>query len=202
MINKTYKILVLIDCQNDFITGSLANLDAQKTVPNIVEKIKSEQWDNIIATFDTHDEDDYLTSKEGQSLPIKHCISHTDGWNMNKDIENAIVKISPKSKQYREVYKPTFGSLSRYGDELILFKTLPEVIEDIKKENSRNYENLEIHFCGFCTDICVISNVLIIKAQNYDCADIFVDSSCCAGVTPEKHRAAIEVMKSCQINVI
>ena len=177
------KILVVIDCQNDFIDGSLRNEEAIKTVPNIVKKIESFKGDNILVTRDTHDEN-YLTTKEGEKLPFVHCVNGTSGWYLNADIAKAL-----HQKELREeclvgyLNKPTFGS----------FK-LAEFIGSIK-------DDLEIEFVGFCTDICVISNVLMVKAATYENAEIFVDASCCAGVSVERHNAALLAMKSCQINI-
>lgn len=184
------KILVLIDVQNDFITGSLANKEAQKAIPNIVKKINEFDGDYIMCTFDTHTED-YLNTKEGKALPVVHCVKGTDGWRMNKDVAEALI-----GKNVYFIPKPTFGSVEgMYGDH-----SLTEAIIHLKK----NYKErpFEIEICGFVSDICVISNALILKTFCYDFADITVDSKCCAGITPEKHEAALEVMRSCQINVI
>jgi len=185
---KKKKILVIIDCQNDFITGSLRNEEAIKVVPNIVEKINNFNGDYILVTMDTHDEN-YLETKEGKMLPVKHCIKGTDGWKINKDIQDAICLAEGKNDGNRVIYfeKPTFGST-----------VMAEFLE-----MDKDFEgNLEIEFLGFCTDICVISNVLAEKAILYDRAEITVDATCCAGVTPEKHKSALEVMKSCQIKII
>ncbi len=183
------KILVVIDCQNDFITGSLRNEEAIKKVPNIVKKITDNDWDEIIVTQDTH-EDNYLETREGKNLPVVHCIKYTDGWKINEDIDRAI-KDAKFNRNINVVYvhKPTFGS-----------KTLRDIItEDFKYFKT---DDLQITFVGFCTDICVVSNVLLVKEALYEDANITVDSSCCAGVTPESHEAALLTMKMCQINVI
>lgn len=178
------KILAVIDVQNDFIDGSLRNEEAIKKVPNIVKKIKDFDGDAIIYTLDTHDTD-YLKSREGKLLPVEHCIRDTEGWNLNKDVEEAINDAQERGVAIYAVAKPTFGDLA-----------FAEAIDDFT-----HGEDFELEFVGFCTDICVVSNVLIAKAVFYDTADIAVDSSCCAGVTPEKHEAALETMRSCQINV-
>lgn len=183
------KILVVIDCQNDFITGSLRNEEAIKKVPNIVKKITDNNWDEIIVTQDTH-EDNYLETREGKNLPVVHCVKYTDGWKINEDIDRAI-KDAKFNRNINVVYvhKPTFGS-----------KTLRDIItEDYKYFKT---DDLQITFVGFCTDICVVSNVLLVKEALYEDANITVDSSCCAGVTPESHEAALLTMKMCQINVI
>lgn len=179
------KILIVVDGQQDFINGSLRNEEAIKAVPNIVKKINEFNGECIFVTMDTHS-DDYLESKEGIALPVKHCIKGTDGWNLNKDIENALINAELNRKiNVKYIEKPTFGSFA--------------VCEYLEYECDGE---LEVEYVGFCTDICVISNVLMDKALLYDRAEFIVDASCCAGVTPEKHKAALEVMKSCQINVI
>lgn len=181
-----HKVLVIIDAQNDFITGALANKEAQVAVPKIIELIKSQKWDAIIATQDTHHWG-YLETKEGEALPVIHCVLDTDGWKINSDILSAISNSHPKC--FKCICKPTFGSID-----------LPETIA-----NSIDLDcgdELEITFVGFCTDICVISNVLMTKAHFPYTADIYVKEDCCAGVTPESHEAALTVMRSCQINVI
>ena len=188
------KILVLIDVQNDFITGSLANEEAQKVIPNIVKKIDEFDGDYIMCTFDTHTED-YLNTKEGKALPVVHCVKGTDGWLMNNDVATALYYKNVKNVW--NIQKPTFGSVENVEPNL---PSLPEAI--MKVIDGKNKPSVEIEICGFCTDICVVSNALILKAFCYDFADITVDSNCCAGVTPEKHEAALEVMRSCQINVI
>ena len=184
---KTKKILVVIDCQNDFIDGSLKNEEAIKAVPNIVKKISEFDGDYILVTMDTHDEN-YLNTNEGKMLPVEHCIEGKIGWQINTDIKDALIYADVhKSQNVMYFYKPTFGSTS-----MAEFLELDEAFSG----------ELEIEYVGFCTDICVISNVLMDKAILYDRASITVDASCCAGVTPEKHKAALETMKSCQINVI
>lgn len=183
------KILIIVDCQNDFITGSLKNEYAIKTVPNIVKKINEFNGDLILVTMDTHGED-YLKTNEGINLPVEHCIKGTNGWELNKDVKKAIGRAEGRNKGNRVVFfeKPTFGSVS-----LSEFLNNDEICEN---------SELDIEIIGFCTDICVISNALLVKATVYDRANIIVDASCCAGVTNEKHMAALETMKSCQINVI
>lgn len=177
------KVLAVIDVQNDFITGALANPDAQKVVPNIVKKIEEFDGEFIVCTFDTHYERNYAKSKEGQAIP-EHCIWGSDGWRIEKSVEKAI-KSNKHYPYVQEVIKPTFGSIE-----------LPKYIGSFV-----NDEEFEIEFVGFCTDICVISNVLITKASFPNQANITVDSSCCAGLTPQKHEAALETMRSCLINV-
>lgn len=184
---KTKKVLIVIDCQNDFITGALRNEEAIKAVPNIVKKINEFDGDYIIVTMDTHGSN-YLETNEGKNLPVVHCVIATEGWEIQPDIKNALINADVnKNQNVMYFHKPTFGSTS-------MAKFL---------ENDKAFDcELEIEYVGFCTDICVISNVLMDKTFLYDRADFTVDASCCAGVTPEKHKAALETMKSCQINII
>lgn len=172
------KILVVVDMQNDFIDGALGTKEAQAIVDNVVKKI--ENFDGAIyVTYDTHFED-YMETNEGKNLPVCHCVRDTKGWMLNEKVKEAL----DKKESYTEVEKITFGSID-----------LPFVLAE---ENEM--DESEIELVGLCTDICVVSNALILKA-NYPDTDIYVDSSCCAGVTPEKHQAALETMRSCQIIV-
>lgn len=170
--------LVVVDMQKDFVDGSLGTIEAQGIVRNVCEKIKGFEGE-IICTFDTHNEN-YLDTAEGKKLPVKHCIKGTKGFELDEDVKSALA-----GKDYTIVEKPTFGSVK-----------LPEII----KEKAQG-EEFTVELIGLCTDICVVSNALLIKA-NFPEAEVFVDSSCCAGVTVESHNAALETMKSCQINVI
>ena len=172
------KFLVVVDMQKDFVDGSLGTIEAQGIVRNVCEKIKGFEGE-IIVTFDTHDEN-YLDTAEGKKLPVKHCIKGTKGFELDEDVKSAL-----EGKDYTSVEKPTFGSVK-----------LPEII----REKAQG-EDFTVELIGLCTDICVVSNALLIKA-NFPEAEVFVDSSCCAGVTVESHNAALETMKSCQINVI
>lgn len=172
------KVLVIVDMQNDFIDGSLGTKEAQAIVDNVVNKIK--HWDgDIIVTRDTHDEN-YLNTREGKYLPVKHCIKDTDGWQLNNKVLNALLHYN--TGKLNIIDKPTFGTF-----------LLKEYIYH------GNYEYIE--FCGLCTDICVVSNALIIK-NAFSEREVVVDSTCCAGVTPESHNAALLTMKMCQINII
>lgn len=166
------KVLVVIDCQNDFIDGVLGTNEALAIIPNVKKKIEEyrRRGDKIIFTRDTH-QNDYLNTNEGKHLPVKHCIEGTDGWDISNELD-----------VHNEDFifnKPTFGSL-RWKDFGF---------------------NGDIELVGLCTDICVVSNALILKAQ-FPELNITVDASCCAGVTPESHKAALTTMKMCQINVI
>lgn len=174
------KVLVVVDMQNDFITGALKNKRAEEIVPKIADYIK--QFEGItIFTRDTHGSD-YLETMEGKNLPIEHCIAGTDGWNV---YESLIKACEGKEGNCFVFNKPTFG----YASELAKF------IADFKQPIT------EIEFCGTCTDICVISNVLGMKEHMSE-IKISVHENMCAGLSEEKHKAAIEVMKSCQVEVI
>lgn len=184
----TNNILCVIDTQNDFIYGSLRNEEAIKTVPNIIEKINKFEGSQIYVTMDTH-KHDYLKTQEGLALPVEHCIKATPGWCIESEIKKALDSAEERNISVTYIEKPTFGSF--------------DLINKIYKKNPIICgENFHIDIIGYCTDICVISNALLLKAKFYDNADITVDASCCAGVTPESHKAALTTMKSCQINVI
>lgn len=172
------KILVVVDIQNDFVDGALGSKEAVAIIENACKKISGFDGD-IYVTLDTHGEN-YMNTEEGKKLPVPHCIKGTDGWKLNAQIENVL-----SGKAYTVIEKPTFGS-----------QKLAELI----KEKYGN-EEFTVELIGICTDICVISNALTIRAFNTEC-EITVDSSCCAGVSPEAHNAALAVMKSCLINVI
>lgn len=179
-------ILVIVDAQNDFIDGALGSEEAKSRIANISNKIKDFTDGLIITTQDTHQEN-YLETKEGKALPVTHCVEFSYGWGINVEVATSIIAKATMdpSISYDSVTKPTFGSTK-------LMKTIAEYVND---------EEFNITFVGFCTDICVISNALMAKAVFHKKANIYVDASCCAGVTPEKHNAALEVMKSCQIIV-
>lgn len=172
------KILVVVDIQNDFVDGALGTPEAVAITDKAAEKIKSFDGD-IFVTFDTH-YDNYMDTLEGKKLPVPHCIKGTDGWQLNAKIADAL-----KDKNYKTVEKLTFGSVD-----------LPQMVKE-----SIGDDTAEITLIGLCTDICVVSNALLLKA-NFLGSEIFVDASCCAGVTPETHNAALQTMKCCQINVI
>ena len=170
------KVLVVVDMQKDFVDGALGSAEAVAIVSNVVEKIKS--FDGyIFVTYDTHSED-YLNTSEGKKLPVPHCIKGTDGWELDSQVETAL-----EGKDFVAVEKPTFGSVN-----------LPQLIRN------RAGEEFSLELIGLCTDICVVSNALVLKA-NFPENEISVIADCCAGVTPESHNAALQTMKSCQINV-
>lgn len=171
------KFLIVVDMQKDFVDGALGTKEAVAIVDNVVNKINSFDGE-IIVTYDTHFED-YMETSEGKNLPVPHCIKDTDGWQLNSEVQKSL-----EGKDYTVVEKITFGSVD-----------LPDFIEE-KTEG----ENFSAELVGLCTDICVVSNALVLKA-NFPEAEISVDSSCCAGVTPETHEAALTTMKMCQIKV-
>ena len=172
------KILIVVDMQKDFVDGSLGTFEAEAIVEKVASKINNFDGD-IIVTFDTHYED-YMETNEGKKLPVPHCIKGTDGWELNETVKTAL-----KNKEFCSVEKSTFGSVK-----------LPELIK-----NKYDANNIEIEFIGLCTDICVVSNALILKAH-FPQTPIRVDSSCCAGVTVESHNASLMTMRMCQIDII
>lgn len=168
------KLLIVVDMQKDFIDGALGTKEAVEIVPAVIKKIEEYQArkDEVIFTLDTHFEN-YLDTMEGKKLPIPHCIKGTPGWELQQEIGGF------DGKRFEKI---TFGSLdcARYVAE-------------------GRYESVEL--VGLCTDICVISNALVIKAA-IPSVPILVDSKCCAGVTPKSHENALEAMKMCQIDVL
>ena len=169
------KVLIVVDMQNDFVTGALGSTEAQAIVPKVVEKVKNWGSNYFYFTRDTH-YPEYINTLEGKYLPIEHCIEHTDGWQL---IDELLPYIEEDSQL---IDKETFG-YKKWQDYFSVG------------------EEMEFELCGLCTDICVVSNALALR-MFFPNAKITVDASCCAGVTPEKHAAALEVMKSCQIEVI
>lgn len=171
------KILVVVDMQKDFIDGALGTKEAQAIVTPVIEKMKSYEKSDIYVTRDTHGEN-YLDTAEGKKLPVVHCVEETEGWQLHPEIEAL-------TEPEHIINKPTFGSM-----------TLMELLQE---ENEK--DPLEIELVGLCTDICVVSNALLLKAAMPE-NSIKVDSSCCAGVTPKSHEAALTTMKMCQIEVV
>ena len=172
------RFLVVVDTQKDFVDGALGSGDAVAIVPSVVEKIKSFDGE-IFITLDTHF-DNYPETAEGKKLPVLHCIKGTDGWQLDKNVASALA-----DREYTAVEKPTFGSLE-----------LPRLIEA-----ASDGDDFSIEIIGLCTDICVVSNALVLKA-NFPEKPIAVDSACRAGVTAQAHDAALATMRSCQIDVI
>jgi len=168
------KILVVVDMQNDFVDGTLGTKEAVGIIPNVQRKIEDYRKLGlpVIFTKDTHSEN-YLDTQEGKKLPVSHCIYKTQGWEITPKLDVQDSKV---------INKPTFGSVE-----------LAQYIGD-------QYPESEIELIGLCTDICVISNALLLKA-NFPEMEITVDASCCAGVTVESHKNSLEAMKMCQIKI-
>lgn len=177
---KTRKMLIVVDMQNDFIDGALGTKEAEAIVPAAAERIRQAvaAGEEIYATLDTHGAD-YAVTQEGIRLPVPHCIRGTQGWELRKEIREALGGCTL-------VEKPTFGSIR-----------LPEII----REKGEPDADTAIELLGLCTDICVVVNALLLKTA-FPEAKLRVNSACCAGVTPEKHRAALETMASCQIDIL
>lgn len=174
------KVLVIVDMQNDFVYGALGSPEAQNIVENIKWKLDCarQNGDLVIFTRDTH-YDNYLDTKEGKYLPVKHCIKDTEGWEI-------VSELTPQDNEI-VINKTSFGSFS-----------IPDTILDFYGDTF----NIVVDICGVCTDICVISNALILKAVFSEGGDIYVDHQCCAGSNLANHDAALNVMKACQINVV
>lgn len=169
------KLLIVIDMQNDFIDGALGTAEAVRIVPAVAAKLaarRAEGW-KVLFTRDTHGEN-YLDTQEGKRLPVPHCIRGSEGWQIASalDVGDAVL-----------VDKPTFGSLG-----------LAEAVAGLGEPE-------EIELAGLCTDICVISNAMILKAR-FPETRVLVDAACCAGVSPETHENALKAMGVCQIDVI
>lgn len=171
------KLLIVVDMQKDFVDGALGSREAVGIIDKVVRKIEAFDGD-IIATYDTHGAD-YMDTREGRYLPVPHCIRGTEGWELDAQVKAALDK-----RGFRAVYKPTFGSV--------------ELVELVRGYDA---EELEIQLIGLCTDICVVSNAMLLKA-NFPEMNISVDAACCAGVTPKKHASALETMRSCQIDIL
>lgn len=166
--------MIVVDMQKDFVDGSLGTEEAKRIVPAVRERICTarEEGYEIVFTRDTHSRD-YLSTQEGEKLPVEHCVIGTEGWQIIKelDVEGA-----------RIIDKPSFGSL--------------ELMEYVK-----NGAYQEAELIGLCTDICVVSNALLLKAADLS-LHVKVRSSCCAGVTPKSHEAALQTMSMCQVEIL
>ena len=169
------KVLVVVDMQNDFIDGALGTPEATAIVDNVARKIAGHEGP-VIFTRDTHGAD-YRMTQEGRNLAIEHCIKGSKGWEISSKL--------PVADDTKIIDKPTFGS-----KELALY------LESLNEKEKID----EIEVIGVCTEICVISNVLLIKAFLPE-VPISVDPSCCAGIMPENHEYALAVMKMCQVTV-
>jgi len=170
------KYLVVVDMQNDFIDGALGTAEATLIVDNVAKKIADFDG-RVIYTRDTH-YSDYLDTQEGKNLPVKHCIDGTDGWQISDRL--------PVADDAVIFDKVTFGSVDLGGY--------------LRQKNAEDKID-SITFIGLCTDICVISNAMLVKAFLPE-TKLIVDSNCCAGVSVQSHNNALEAMKVCQIEII
>lgn len=181
-----HKVLVVVDMQNDFITGSLGNKDCENVVSEVINVIKTGVYDEVYATRDTH-LDNYLDTQEGRKLPVTHTQINTKGWLIEKDVAEAINE-TYSAKQIHFINKPAFG-----GEELT------DEIKNLYLQYIQ--EGLQVDFVGICTGICVISNVLPAKMVAPE-ATIRVIEKACACVSPESHKTAIEAMRTCQVDIV
>lgn len=170
--------LIVVDLQNDFVDGALGTEEARNIVPRVIKKVR--EFDGtVIFTRDTH-RSNYMDTQEGKQLPVEHCIAYSDGWELVDELEAIKMKAG-----WRAYSKSTFGSV--------------DLAVDLRAEHvKQKIESIEV--VGLCTDICVISNVLLLKSYLPE-VPLSVDADCCAGITPEKHEAALETMRSCQVIV-
>ena len=171
-LNEPMEYLIVVDMQNDFITGALGTAEAEAIVPAVAERIRSFPG-RVLFTRDTH-EANYLETQEGRKLPVPHCIRNTDGWQLHPMME--ALRTEPP------IDKPTFGSMA--------------LAERLRGESVER-----VTLIGLCTDICVLANAMLLRAALPE-TPIVVDAACCAGVTPESHRRALETMKPCQIEIL
>ena len=177
------KVLVVVDMQKDFIDGALGTPEAAAIVNNVVERIKNSAGELILFTKDTHLED-YLNTAEGKKLPVPHCIKGTEGWDINEAVFNAWQNNSNTIRIADNIFeKPVFGSV--------------DLVDFLKSQA----DITEVEILGLCTDICVISNAIMIKNTLPD-VKISVNAACCAGVSPQSHTEALNVMKMCQIDIL
>ena len=180
------RLLIVVDMQNDFINGSLGTKEAQTIVKPVAEYIKSFPGD-VLFTADTHGEN-YLDTLEGKNLPVKHCIENTPGWQLAPEINELCIDLG--ALRYE---KHTFGC------DLFSNSHKLEELTGMHLPVMADYDEIEL--CGLCTDICVISNALLIKAFAPE-TKISVIADLCAGVTPESHDTALAAMKACQITIV
>ena len=171
------KLLVVVDMQNDFVDGALGTPEAVAIVENVVAKIKN-HGGPVVYTRDTHPQN-YLKTQEGKNLPVVHCVKGTPGWELNPAVQETV--------NGRAIFdKPTFGSVE-----------LAHYVAKLFRENKIS----AVELIGLCTDICVLSNAILLKAAEPE-LKISVDASCCAGVTPQSHRNALEAMRMCQVEIV
>ena len=169
-------VLIAVDLQNDFVSMALGTKEAVEIIPAAVKEIEDPYYDTVIATFDTHGED-YLDTFEGKHLPVVHCVKGTEGWLLEEQVEQAVTE-----RNGLRIEKSTFGSV--------------ELLDMLMKEQPES-----ITLIGLCTDICVVSNAMLVRAGLHE-TPIRVVVAACAGTTPENHDHALAVMKSCQIEIL
>ena len=169
-------ILIVVDMQNDFIDGALGTAEALAIVPKVKEKIKGSQG-QVFFTRDTH-QANYMDTQEGRKLPVPHCIEGSDGWQIRPELEAL--------RGTEAVDKPGFGSVQ-----------LAQLLREMNAKEPIG----SVTLVGLCTDICVISNAMLIKAYLPE-LPVKVDAACCAGVTPESHENALAAMAMCQIEIL
>ena len=176
-------VLIVVDMQNDFVSGALGTPEAREIVPRVVDRVREgiRRGERILFTRDTHGAD-YLDTREGKNLPVPHCVRGTEGWEIVEPLRKYVD---------HPIDKPTFGS--QYLGALLKARD-----EDLRRQGKTGVERITL--IGLCTDICVISNALLVKAFLPE-AEVAVDAACCAGVTPESHRTALAAMRPCQIAV-
>lgn len=181
---------IVVDVQKDFITGALANPAAQANVAHLADTAKAHaeagHW--MFFTRDTHP-DNYLETREGRHLPVEHCIEGEDGWNLAPELENAMVGTEPAV--CRVINKATFGSYMLPSD----------ILDELMAHNKAATDLEKIVIYGYCTDICVISNAMVLRAA-FPETEIEILSDCCAGVTPDTHRTALDAMRACQFTIL
>lgn len=194
------KILIVVDMQNDFINGTLGTPEAQAIVSLVAETIEQMAAKDVVILFtkDTHPEN-YMETLEGKNLPVPHCIDGTDGWMLNSEVMEAFERVRdqyctfgtlPPFCEDHVILKPTFGSMD-----------LQNILFALDEYRNGAGEIEEIYLMGLCTGICVMSNAILCKATLPE-VPVNVIEDCCACVTPESHKTAIEAMKLCQINII
>ena len=177
--------LIVVDIQNDFVDGVLGTPEAVAIVPHVADKIRTWQGP-IFFTLDTHDRD-YAQLQEGKFLPVEHCQAVTSGWLLNEQVRNAIRDRPNEWAACRIIEKSTFGSL--------------ELVNRLHAIYARQEQSVDsITLVGVCTDICVVSNAMLLKAALPE-IPIFIDAHCCAGTTPDNHNAALQVMRQCQMQI-
>ena len=181
------KVLIVVDMQTDFISGALGTKEAAAIVSNVIKRIENSDGELILFTQDTHYED-YLNTPEGKKLPVVHCIEGTEGWEIDAAIMSAW-RNNKNTIRIAELHENTFAK-SVFGSV--------DLVEFLK---SREKEIEEIEILGVCTDICVVSNAIMIKNTMPD-VRLSVNAECCAGVTPESHNEALSVMRMCQVDVL